>query len=742
MSFPVDPLVGKIEFAFGADLKANPATWVYTDRTVDWLAAQDLAATIGRADATGKAQPGKLNFWLKNPGGRYTKGNPLSPHWPYIRKNTPVRVTLNPGTGRTRVYQMYVTQWIPKWGSAGDSGKQPLVQVVANGIRRRLTQGARPLRSALYRKVAAGTALAAWSLEDGSTATTGAPTKAGTDTLIPFGSVPEDIGSITPLFGKIDGPPGSAQLPDFSAKGALQGAVPAYADTGQWQVEVWFRTDIGDSSKFTACVPIQVDLIGGTYPAMDVLVFIGQGAGGDGLGTIGFDISPYMASPPTEIYRAGTSGIAPDGPYLILSKIPSVQGAWRQLRVCMRQVGANVELSAYLDNVRIGINTAGPATLGRLGRFVMNATQGVGAYAGVAGTGISSLGHVSVYNTITDPGTYQAGLGYAGETVAARLARLGGEEGIPITVSSAATTRMGPQLPAPFMDLADECADADGGILLDGLSAGFNYLPRADAYNLPVAVTIDMSSRQFKAPFEPLDDDANIVNDETVSRVDGSSAQYVDATGPAGTDAIGRYDDTQTLNVYSDADLLNQAAWRAHLGTAGAVALRFPGVGFDLHTKDGQALIEPWLQAGVRKRIQVVNPPAEYGAQDAIDLLVEGYTETVNSRRTWSVQANASPYVHNVAVVGQTRVDSAGTTVRATVPAGSSSLQVNVVGPRWTTNAAFFPLYLDIDGIRVRVTGITGTTSPQTLTVDPATVTKQLTAGRKVHLWRPDVVAL
>jgi hypothetical protein len=166
VSFPTTPLVVKIEFAFGADLKANPATWIYQDRTADWLADRDLAATVGRADATSKAQPASLSFWLKNPTGDYTKGNPFGQFWPYVRKNTPCRITLDPGTGHTRQYVMYVTKWLPRW--TDNSGGQPLVQVVANGVRRRLSQGDTPLRSPLYRAVAALNPLAHWSFEDGS----------------------------------------------------------------------------------------------------------------------------------------------------------------------------------------------------------------------------------------------------------------------------------------------------------------------------------------------------------------------------------------------------------------------------------------------------------------------------------------------------------------------------------------------------------------------------------------------
>jgi hypothetical protein len=126
----------------------------------------------------------------------------------------------------------------------------------------------------------------------------------------------------------------------------------------------------------------------------------------------------------------------------------------------------------------------------------------------------------------------------------------------------------------------------------------------------------------------------------------------------------------------------------------------------------------------------VTNPPAEYGP-GPVDLLVEGYTETVRSRRVWQVDPTCSPFdPWRVFVIGDALlglIDTGGSTVRATVAAGSSSLQVDVVGPLWVTGATSLDLW--IDGIKVRVTNIAGAASPQTLTVTPATVVKSACRG-------------
>jgi hypothetical protein len=699
VSFPTTPLVVKIEFAFGADLTANPATWTYQDRTADWLADRDLAATVGRADATSKAQPGSLSFWLKNPTGDYTKGNPFSQFWPYVRKNTPCRVTLDPGTGHTRQYVMYVTKWLPRW--TDQSGGQPLVQVVAAGVRRRLSQGDSPLRSPLYRAITALTPLAHWSFEDGTNATqVGSAVNGGQPLTLTNGQI---------KFG-VDGPGGAVQAAEIT-NCHLIGSIPNGSNPNGWGMFFAFRATrpVGTSADVTP-------------------LFQWRAADGDTWYVEIFNNNSGSAHVNVTSFNSPVQNITNMDPY---------DGKWHSLLVLYTKTsGTTVQLDTYVDGVHI--TNTGTFTFAPLGGVV----QGPGDFL-FLGTDSLQVSHLGFFETTVAPTQLAAAtLGYAGETVHDRVVRLCGELGVAATVSANAATPMGVQKPNPFLTLLDDCQNTDGGILLDGLNAGFTYLARADAYNLPVAVTLDMAARQARG-WEPQDDDVGLVNSETITRDGGSSATYTDVGGDSGTTAIALYDDEQTLNLASDGDLAEHAAWRVHVGTAGGDALRFPTAGFDLHLSQSTALIEPWLQAGVRTRLQVVNPPAEYGP-GPVDLLVEGYTETVRSRRVWQVDPNCSPYdPWRVFVIGDALlglIDTAGSTVHATVAAGSSSLQVDVTGPLWVTGAVSLDMW--IDGIKVRVTNIAGAASPQTFTVTAATVTKQLVVGRRVRLWQPAAIAL
>lgn len=714
MSFPTDSLDVLVEFAFGADPAADPGTWVFVDCTDDWQPDRDLSAKIGRADATSKAQTASLTLWMKNGDGAYTKGNPLGRHWPYIRKNTPVRVTLDPGTGHQRQYLMYATKFLPKFGS---SSGQPLVQVTANGIRRRLAQNNTPLHSPLYRATAALTPLAHWALEDGSDATqAGSALTGGTPLTVAAGQI---------TFAAFTDIPGSDQAPEL-INGQWAGAVPAGASTTGWAVHMGIRMTSPNPVATTQIItaPITWHTVNGYIWSVEV------GTAFDGTNWV-----PYV--------QAGRSRDPGDGSDFISTTVFAdvIDGTWHSILItCTKLTSTSIQIDLYVDgSANHGTDTSNPHTFSPLGGNVFGTDETLAATMSVNSLSLSQLGFVDTDSVDPDK-MHSAVTGYAGETVHDRLVRLGLEQGVPMVVSTAATTTMGAQKSGPFLGLLDDCQDADGGILLDGLSAGFDYIARADAYNLTVALTLDMAQRQLRGPFEPQDDDVGLINSETVNREGGSSATYTDVTGDAGTDAIQVYDDEQTLNLASDSDLPQHASWRVHQGTAGGDRLRFPAAGFDLHVAQNASLIEDWLLAGVRTRVQVANPPAAYGP-DPIDLLVEGYTETVRSRKTWQVDATWSPYEPwLVFVLGTSPINTDGSTVHATVAAGSSSVDVDVVGPLWVTGAV--TLDMEIDGIKVRVTNISGSSSPQTFTITAGDVVKSLVAGRRVQLWQPAALAL
>lgn len=635
--------------------------------------------------------------------------------------------------------------WPPRWDQ---SANRALVPVEAGGLLRRLQQGDSPTQSALltYFESGAGpTPVAYWPLEDGATSTTGAPAVVDSPSMVPFGYA-------QPEFGAVPGLPGSRPLPDLRSKSALTAQIVDSVDTDAWQVEIWFRTDTGSSTGFTAVVPVQWDM-SGSIPAFDVLLFIGEGAGGDGVGTIGFDIAAYEAYPPVEANRSTDLGI-------IVGSVPNVQGSWRQLRVCMQQTTATVVvLTAYLDGVLLGTATDSPWNLGTPTRVVINPTQdapGVNAYAGVDGVGISSAGHLAVYNTIADPGDYDAGRGFPGETAGRRMERLCSENGVPFEYLGDldATAAMGPQTVATLMELIAECADVDLGSLYEPRGTlGIGYRTRESLYNQASTLALTLTSGHLSAPIEPVDDDQATRNDVTVTRTGGGTYRGERTDGPLSVSdpqdgGVGRYDESLTLNVETDDQLSDIVWWLIHLGTVDTA--RYPQIRFDLAMTAyaaSPALTASAFGLGADDRITVVGL-ANLRIYEEITQLARGMTETIGPF-TLDIAINCAPETpYQVGVVESTtlgRLDSDASTLAEDLTTTETGADVAISdGCLWTTTGAQFPFDIVVGGEHLTVTAISGASTPQTFTVTRSVngVIKTHSTGAAVSLLHPAVLAL
>lgn len=89
--------------------------------------------------------------------------------------------------------------------------------------------------------------------------------------------------------------------------------------------------------------------------------------------------------------------------------------------------------------------------------------------------------------------------------------------------------------------------------------------------------------------------------------------------------------------------------------------------------------------------------------------------------------------------VDHSRYDSDTSTLAAGVTSTATSLSVAYTGQRWTVTENAFPLDIMVSGERMRVTGISGTSSPQAFTVERSIngVVKAQVSGAAVRLCRP-----
>jgi hypothetical protein len=89
-------------------------------------------------------------------------------------------------------------------------------------------------------------------------------------------------------------------------------------------------------------------------------------------------------------------------------------------------------------------------------------------------------------------------------------------------------------------------------------------------------------------------------------------------------------------------------------------------------------------------------------------------------------------------------LDSAGSSLATSVDAGATTLSVQTASGNslWSTDADDVPFTIKVGGLAVTVTAVSGSSSPQTFTVDPTTITKTIAAGSAVTVWQETALTL
>lgn len=716
-----------VEIAWGADLTdVTGASWTWADISQDlrYNQGQSVVISVGRADERSTASPASCSFVVNNNGGAYTPYNPLSSNWPNVRRNTPVRVraSLDGGTTWVLRFQGYATGFNPAWD---ESTRDAVVTVSASGISRRLAQGKTPLHSALYRTIINDSPLAYWPLEDGKNSTRGASPISGVTAMDRSGI------HTYPDFAGVNTIPGSDALPNFNNGGVL--AAPVVGGTAGatgWTVE--FVLDVGSSpGSDTAFILVEIPTTKEDFTVIGDIT--------NSQYQVEYTAKDTLTGPTTNIPWASTVSPFDGNPHLV--------------QVAAQQAGANVTWSLTISSAAgVALTTAGTVTsrtLGSVSSVILGAQPQSFPYA---------LGHLSVWNGyLSPPWHYDAMVGHPGETPGARMTRLSAEQGVPFSIVGFynTTQAMGPQGVDTYVNLMRDCEATDAGFLYDGLSGGFQYQGISQRYDQASGVTL-AAGPDLRYPFLPIDDDQRAVNFVKASRTNGSFAIAEDTTGPRGTTAIGTYDTQVTINSRDDSGLFDRAAWEVHAGTVDG--FRYPTMSMSMLTNP--TLLSRWLNRtdgfsgpvvpGCRVDVTGVSAVLTQHPAETVSQVLEGYRETI-SNVDWQVEATCSQNrVYDVFKIGDPqlgRIDTDGSTLALGASAGATSLSVATTGgfPLWTTTAAYptdFPLYVEIDGIQVTVTGISGTTSPQTFTVDGSTVTKNLSSGKSVAVWHPGVLAL
>lgn len=665
MAFPVDRLDVEVALAFGADLAADPGTWAWTDVTEYVRYAPGIEVTVGRRDETSESQPSQCQLTLDNASGRFTPRNPSSPYYPNVRFNCPLRVRVDPGSGFTTRFVGFVDEWPVRWDR---SGNDTTVQVTASGVLRRLNQ-ARDNRSAMFREIMRAEPDAYWPLEAGPAAVQGASATGG----------PPLTGTLT--FGETAGPPGSGPVLDITNRGTFQAqaqAVVGFEST--WRIE--FVAQLPSTDPATS---------GGAY----MIEWSAPGLSGD------VTYWRWVASTDGEVlvhhYLYGTTT-----PNELPLAVNPFDGEWHHYRIDGLVSGGNTTIDYYVDGAFLDFDTLAYEAFGpgmvRIATAITTTDEC-----------LTSLGHIAIWYSHPSADTYDAMLGWAGETTAARLTRVCSEAGLYYDGTHATgTDAMGPQPTGSVLEVLQDCEQADGGILYDP-GGGIAYRSRSARYNQTVALDLDYEAGELQHPLEANDDDQQLANDVTATRPGGSPYTFTDTDGPLGTTAVGWYSDSVTTNVELDSQAEQRAAWQVGLGTVDE--LRFPQVGLNFATTPD--LIPAWLATTAGERVTISNPPAELPPGDP-DLQMVGYQETITPF-VWSAVLNTVPNRPYLVVEldeenNESRLDSEGSGMWLDATSNATSLQVysvdETVDEVWSTAAGDVPFDVGIAGEQVTVTAV------------------------------------
>jgi hypothetical protein len=727
---PTDPIGVKVELFLGSGWVDITSYTLYRD------GSQKVQITRGRGDETSQVSPQTCAFQINNRDGRFSPRNPVGPYYGLIGRNTPIRVSrLQNGIRRYRFYGE-----VPAWPTTWDiSGNDVYIPLQAYGMLRRLRQGVSPTISAMARAYASMAAplgvTAYWPCEDAATAVTLA---SGLPAGGPYPTSPISFaGAANPTLANFTGFLCSQPLPLLNTS-VWTGVTPVDTVTG----------GTANVLRFLIAVPAAGETNGAVIARMYTTGTIARlelqyGTGGS-LTLLGFDVNG------TQLFTSGAFAFAVNGLLLRMSMELAPSGADVGWMFSILQVGAG--------GAEFISGTLTSASVGTAYQVVLNPN---GTLVG------SACGHIS-YQTSQDSlfgmlGPLGAWLAESPAT--GRFLRLCSEQNINATLNDSSaftpngeTMGMGYQLPDTFPNLLQQVPDTSLGFLYESRDQlALALRGRVSLYNQVAKLALDFAQHQLSAPAPPVDDDANIRNDVTVTRVGGSfyrqaltSGALSTAQPPAG---VGPYDTDYTLSIRNDIQAQYQAGWRLHMGTVDEP--RYPQISINLRHSQFTGnldLMNAALTVEIGDRITVANPPV-WMPPDAITQVVQGYIETMG---VWEhdITFNCSPEdPYHVAILDDAvlgRADTDGSTLAATYPLGTeTSLLVATTGaqpasPLWTTAAGDFPFDVSVSGERMTVTNITGASSPQTFTVTRSVngVVKGQTSGTDVRLWQPMILSL
>lgn len=659
---------------------------------------------IGPSEETG-TKASRIACTFQNDDLSLDPYNAASPLYGKIGRNSRMRLRAPVGTTLT---QAEVSSWEPERTVDHKPGQQigrSSVDVQAEGVLRRLGIWDEDLRSPMVRQTLAYLLLGYWPGEDGSDADQ-------ISNLAGSGVAASSFGGVD--YAGADGPPGSDKVLKIDSTGTVTGvfARPPAGFSSGWQVGFALKLDtLPGSVNF-------VPMVRWTTSAGHIYTF--------GVSNAAFEVKITL-----------TDGTLLDS-QISLFGTNILPTRWMSYRVKVTDTGASVtvETAWYDDN---GV------VWGFTDTFAA-AAPGVLIDWATSGDNIA-FGHMfASYDTVVDLQSYDAVAafnGYRGERALARYIRLCAEEGVSAYTLGliADTPQMGRQRPGRFLELLEECATTDGGLIYDEpIDIALRFRTRMHRQMQAAPVLALTYPADIAPPLRRVTDDTGVSNNITVTNPDKGSANAVLATGRMSIlpppNGIGQVRKTVAVNLLSDAGLATRADWELARRTVDRP--RYPTVTIDLLANPGLITGVNALRPGDLITITGLEP-------DVVKLHVLNIKQAGGAveRKATLTCVPAEVWGAGIYDAATALYDSGTTTLAGAESTTDVALGLTTVHPAdvWPTTG--YPRDLMITGERVRVTAMTAAagvgpyTQTATVTRSVNGVVKAHLAGEEVHLADP-----
>lgn len=300
------------------------------------------------------------------------------------------------------------------------------------------------------------------------------------------------------------------------------------------------------------------------------------------------------------------------------------------------------------------------------------------------------------------------------------------------------------------LDVMQEAAHTEAMPLYQDPSGYLTIQPSTTRQNTSPAWSVN--ALDLDPSTQVADDFAYTTNQMTITPNSQAAQTVAGATGLASQAKYGVYDGSQataSVNPVEAQSLglgiiqlrADPAPRTAPLALEVSTLALLPGY--------GSAWYDAVLAGRISTPVRVTNAPAALGGGN-YDVLIEGWTETITAG-SHMLALNTSPaqgptYQLDDVVLGHIDTDGstlAGSTLNTTALAFQVAT-TNAGSPLWTRSGSDFPFDINIGGEQITISGISGTSSPQTFTASARSVNGVVAShsvDTAVSLWQPLTLA-